>query len=252
MNYGRNDRLTCIVCGERDGSIRTADGMVCRSCMPYDLLEDAEKIGKNRILGYCRTYPDWVSCDGRGVYIVDRKIEDRSAAITTFTPSTLDDELNAQIAESESIDVVVSFIKLSGLSLLMDTLRDFTCNGKLRVITTSYMGATEYAALDELFSLPNTEVRMELDAKESRLHAKSFIFNRCDGTSVAFVGSANISKSALTDGEEWVVKLYDRDVPQVIKELKDSFECLWTSRGIKPVTRKNRAEIERAIDSRGK
>ena len=179
-------------------------------------------------------------------------IEDRSAAITNATPTILADELTAQIQSAESIDIVVSFIIQSGLSLLIGALTEFTRHGKLRVITTSYMGVTEYPALAELFSLPNTEVRMELNADRSRLHAKSFIFNRANKMSTAFVGSANISKSALTSGEEWVVKLREEDVPQVLEDLRKSYESLWKSSSVKTVTQKNRAEIEAALERRGK
>ena len=93
---------------------------------------------------------------------------------------------------------------------------------------------------------------MELNADRSRLHAKSFIFNRSDNRSVAFVGSANISKSALTSGEEWVVKLREQDVPEVIDDLRNSYEALWNSNNVKAVTAKNRAEIEAALERRGR
>ena len=92
---------------------------------------------------------------------------------------------------------------------------------------------------------------MELKTR-SRLHAKCFIFNRSDGNSTAFVGSANISKSALTDGEEWVVKLLEKDVPDVIKDLRLSYEELWGSNNVKTVTAKNRVDIESALESRGR
>jgi HKD family nuclease len=113
------------------------------------------------------------------------------------------------------------------------------------------MGATEYEALNELFKLPNTEVRMELNAESTRLHAKSYIFNKPDGHSVAFVGSANISKAALTEGEEWVVKLFETDVPEVLLDLRTSYEALWNSGNVKPVSQRNRADIEYALERRG-
>ena len=248
----RDDRRICIICGENIGTIQTVDGLVCPSCMPRELMPQAKRLRKHTIVIYHRTNSGWESMVGMTDPEPGGDIEDRSVAITTATPTILADELVAQIRTAESIDIVVSFIMLSGLSLLLGALRDFTRRGRLRVITTSYMGATEYPALVELFSLPNTEVRMELNAVRTRLHAKSFIFNRPDGQSTAFVGSANISKSALTDGEEWVVKLREQDVPDVIADLRRSYGALWSSNNVKTVTERNRAEIEAALERRGK
>ena len=253
MAYGYRRKVSnpCIICRERAGSIHTRDGMVCDACMPRELLGQAGRLGIDRIILYTRTHADWVSCEAPEETCEGPTVSgDRSMAITLDDPIVLADELNSQIATAGSIDMVVSFIKMSGLNLLIDSLRDFTRRGRLRVITTAYMGATEYDALEELFSLPNTEVRMELDAESSRLHAKSFIFNR-DGTGTAYVGSANISKTALTSGEEWVVKLREQDVPMVMDDLRRGYEALWKSGHLKPVCSDNRAEIETALEKRG-
>ena len=248
----RDDRRICIICEENAGTIQTIDGLVCPSCMPLELFPQAKNLRKHSIVTYHKANSEWKSCAGSVETFDKGDIEDRSAAITTSTPTILADELIDQIRTAESIDIVVSFIILSGLSLLIGPLTEFTRHGKLRIVTTAYMGATEYSALVELFSLPNTEVRMELNADRSRLHAKSFIFNRSDNRSVAFVGSANISKSALTSGEEWVVKLREQDVPEVIDDLRNSYEALWNSNNVKAVTAKNRAEIEAALERRGR
>ena len=246
-----DDRRTCIICEKEEGKIQTNDGLVCPSCMPKELVPRAKTIRKHSLIIYQKTNPDWESCAGIVQSQIDEIVEDRSTAITQSSSTTLASELTSQIKTADSIDIVVSFIKLSGLSLLIDDLSNFTHHGTLRVITTSYMGVTEYDSLAELFSLPNTEVRMELKTR-SRLHAKCFIFNRSDGNSTAFVGSANISKSALTDGEEWVVKLLEKDVPDVIKDLRLSYEELWSSNNVKTVTAKNRVDIESALESRGR
>jgi superfamily II DNA or RNA helicase/HKD family nuclease len=143
-------------------------------------------------------------------------------------------ELRAELNSADRIDVLVSFITWSGLRKIIDVLESVTAvdasgtpRTRLRVITTTYMGATEARAVEKLASLPGVELKISLDGQRSRLHAKAWMFHRKSGFGSAFVGSANLSASALLNGIEWTVKFTQAGQADLFSAAAAHFETLW-------------------------
>lgn len=143
---------------------------------------------------------------------------------------SLHSELKKEIRSSDRIDLLVSFIKWKAVVILKSAFEEFTNNGgELRILTTTYMGASDAKAIHELSKLQNTKIKISYNHANERLHAKAYLFYRKTGYHTGYIGSSNFSRSALTDGLEWNVKVTTREIPHIIDKFQKTFESYWNN-----------------------
>lgn len=166
-------------------------------------------------------------------------------------PSLLAD-LRAELDSADEVDILVSFIKWSGVRKLMDrfeaggvTGADGVPRRRVRVLTTTYMGATEARAVLALARLPGVTVKVSYDTRRTRLHAKAWLFHRATGFGTAFVGSANISNAALIGGLEWTVKFTQAAQADLYVAAQAQFESLWNDPEFERFDPQSEADLRR-------
>ncbi len=137
-------------------------------------------------------------------------------------------ELSREIASADTIDILAAFVTLGGVRAVREELDRATRRGaRIRLLTTVFTGTTEVNAVDAIASLPGAEVRISYDVRRTRLHAKAWLFERSSGLHTAYVGSANLTATALGSGLEWMVKVCAADLPSVIDKFRGTFDGLW-------------------------
>lgn len=158
-------------------------------------------------------------------------------------------QLRKEIASADRVDILCSFIKWGGVRILDEPLKKLTTTKQLRVITTSYMGATDPKAVEFLRNLSNTEVKVSYDTRRTRLHAKAYIIHRDTGFGVAYIGSSNLSQPALTEGLEWNVKISQEESPHLWQKVCATFDTYWNDNEFVAYTAESKARLTQAIRS---
>lgn len=136
-------------------------------------------------------------------------------------------EIEAEIESADRIDLVLAFIRWTGIRQLLPSLkRHVEVGRKIRIITTTYTGSTELKALEALDEL-GAEIKISYDTSTTRLHAKAWLFQRKTGFSTVYIGSSNLTFSAMTPGLEWNVRASQRLNPELITAFERTFATYW-------------------------
>ena len=160
----------------------------------------------------------------------------------------LEHELRAEMMSADRVDILVSFIKWAGLRLLQPAFESLVARGiPVRIITTSYMGASDPEAVEWLSKQPGFSVKVSYDIDRTRLHAKAYHFHRNSDFSTAYIGSANMSRAAMTSGLEWTVKVTKQDMPHILERFAAEFESYWANPDFTDYQIDGRDRFEKAI-----
>lgn len=142
----------------------------------------------------------------------------------------LEHELRQEMATADRVDILVAFIKWAGLRLLQPAFEELATRGvPVRIVTTSYMGASDPDAVAWLAAQPGFSVKVSYDTERTRLHAKAYHFFRRSGFSTGYIGSANMSRAAMTSGLEWTVKVTEVDQAHILQRFTAEFSTYWAS-----------------------
>ncbi len=114
---------------------------------------------------------------------------------------------------------------------------------------TTYSPAPRACRIDRLREM-GAQVRVTYETKNTRLHAKAWLFHRSTGYSTAYIGSSNLSRSALLDGLEWNVRLSQIETPAILQKFEGVFESYWASPDFEEYdTGRDATRFDRAISS---
>jgi superfamily II DNA or RNA helicase/HKD family nuclease len=162
--------------------------------------------------------------------------------LTTGADSPLLPLLARELERAHQLDVAVAFVMQSGVKRLLPHLRDLLARGgRLRLVTGDYLDITDPAALRTLRDLgvavPGAKLELRVFSQPGlSFHPKSYILTSRDGSDgVAFVGSSNISDSALLEGVEWNYRVVTARDPAGFAQVQAAFNSLIAHSSVRPI-----------------
>ena len=147
--------------------------------------------------------------------------------------------LKENLSTCTEFKICVSFVRISGVQLLMDLLQELNAKGvKGQILASTYMNVTQPHALEMLNSFDNIELKIFTSTHDQGFHAKGYLFLNPDNNNkekwTIIIGSSNISGAAFKKNVEWNVinneELLENHEPGVFaKSVLEEFNDLWES-----------------------
>lgn len=160
-------------------------------------------------------------------FITDAMTGDRDARMHLYF------QLLKSFQKAESVDIIVSFLMESGVNMLIKHLGNALKRGaKIRILTGNYLGITQPSALYLIKRKLGNQIDLRFYNEKNRsFHPKSYIFHY-EGYSEIYIGSSNISRSALTSGIEWNYRFRSTTDPESYDKFYETFEDLFQNHSI--------------------
>lgn len=160
-------------------------------------------------------------------YITDAMTGDRDARMHLYF------QLLKSFQKAESVDIIVSFLMESGVNMLIKHLGNALMRGaKIRILTGKYLGITQPSALYLIKRKLGNQIDLRFYNEKNRsFHPKSYIFHYEDYSEI-YIGSSNISRSALTSGIEWNYRFRSTTDPESYDKFYETFGDLFQNHSI--------------------
>jgi superfamily II DNA or RNA helicase/diadenosine tetraphosphate (Ap4A) HIT family hydrolase len=136
--------------------------------------------------------------------------------------------LLSNIDTSERVDIAVAFVLGSGVRRLEAHLRELLSRGgRVRLLTGDYMDVTDPDALIRLLDLEGRIYLRVFESRRTSFHPKAYLFYGRAGSGVAYVGSSNLTETALTEGVEWNYRVISSENREGFSDVAGAFEALF-------------------------
>lgn len=142
-------------------------------------------------------------------------------------------QLSRSLRGAESVDIIVSFLMESGVKMIVKDLEKALKRGaKIRILTGNYLGITQPSALYMIKRELGDQIDLRFYNEKNRsFHPKSYIFHYKNYSEI-YVGSSNISRSALTSGIEWNYRFRSNSDQESYEKFFGTFEELFYNHSI--------------------